>query len=290
MVGSTPCQPGRMLPPAAEASVNRYVALADRLLPRRICGFYVIGSAALGAFRPGRSDIDFVALVDGELSDREMRRVRALHLLTAGRSAARALARGDRSLPGTCNGVFVSADDIGRPVTAIRPLASHTGPLFARGAGFDANPVTWKVFRDSGIAVRGPAPLDLGLDPEPDRLRQWNLDNLNSYWRRWADTTLRGRPPMSRLSPPRWVTAWGVLGAPRLHHTIATGGVVSKEAAGEYALETFDASWHPIIREALAYRRTQPADPAFADPVHRNEQLGAFVAQTIDDANRLPTC
>ena len=43
--------------------VQRYLRLADRLLPGMITGFYVTGSVALGAYRPGRSDIDFVAVL-----------------------------------------------------------------------------------------------------------------------------------------------------------------------------------------------------------------------------------
>ena len=39
----------------------------------------------------------------------------------------------------------------------------------------------------------------------------------------------------------------GVLGAPRLHCTIATGTIITKEGAGQYALNTFDREWHHLI-------------------------------------------
>jgi len=48
----------------ARGIAARYLALADRLLPERIQAFYLVGSTALGAFRDGRSDVDFVAVVD----------------------------------------------------------------------------------------------------------------------------------------------------------------------------------------------------------------------------------
>ncbi len=35
------------------------------------------------------------------------------------------------------------------------------------------------------------------------------------------------------------VAAWGVLGPPRLHRTIATGDVISRDDAGEYAPDVF---------------------------------------------------
>jgi hypothetical protein len=260
--------------------------MADRLLPGRIQGFYVVGSTALGAFRPGRSDIDFVAALDRRLDRHELRRLRLVHVLTSGPAALRALARGQVSLPGCCNGTFVVADDLTRPVTAIGPVASQTGHEFGAGEGFDVNPVMWTVLADSGIAVRGPAPGTLGLDPEPDRLRQWNLDNLDGYWRPWAERALRGRGAM-RLRPGRWPAAWGALGAPRLHHTIATGRIISKEAAGEYALTTFDPQWHPVVHEALAYWRGHPATAAFPDARARTRRAAELVLEVVDQAHAL---
>jgi hypothetical protein len=78
-----------------------------------------------------------------------------------------------------------------------------------------------------------------------------------------------------------------VLGAPRLHCTIATGEVVSKDAAGEYALATFDPEWHPIIKEGLAYQRREPVP----DPAPRRQRIGrtaAFVSEVVRAANALP--
>ncbi len=43
-----------------------------------------------------------------------------------------------------------------------------------------------------------------------------------------------------------------------MHHTIATGQVISKEAAGKYALDVFSQAWHPLIGDALAYWRKEP--------------------------------
>ena len=46
-----------------------YLRLAERLLPGRVVGFYLVGSAALGSFRPGRSDIDFIAVMDSAVDE-----------------------------------------------------------------------------------------------------------------------------------------------------------------------------------------------------------------------------
>ena len=268
-----------------DGAVRRYLTMADRLLPGRLEGLYVVGSAALGAFRPGRSDIDFVAVLSGPATSADVRRLRVLHATTAAGTAPRAVLRG-QPLTGACNGVFVRVDDLRPPVTAIRPLASHSGHQFWVGRGFDVNPVVWKNLAERGIAVRGPAPSELGLDCEPGRLRAWNLDNLDRYWSPWASTLLTAPTRTARFRP-RWTTAWGVLGAPRLHHTIATREVISKEAAGNYALEVFDRSWHPIIREGLAYWLGQPADPAFRAVRKRAQRTAEFVLEVVAAAHAL---
>ncbi len=263
---------GPALTGPAERAARDYLALADRVLPRRVTALYLVGSAALGAFRPGRSDVDLVVVVDGDV---DPRRLRALHLLSGARTAARALAARHGPRTGTCNAAFVRADDLGRPVTEIRPVGSHVGHEVVAGKAFDVNPVGWKVFQERGIAVRGPDPAELGLDPQPELLRQWNIDNLRAYWRPWAERLLRRRTTLSR----RWTIAWGALGPPRLHHTVATGDVVAKEEAGTYALDTFDRRWHPLIREAIAYRDGRPPDGS----VHWRD-AGRFTLEVVEAA------
>ena len=280
-----------MLPPAVAADVDRYLAVADRLLPGRIVGFHVVGSVALGAYRRARSDIDFVALVDRRLDASELRRLRAVHVATALRTGAGELVRRRRpAVPGVCNGVFVLADDVSTPVTGIEPVASHSGHDFHVGRAFDVNPVVWKTLAEHGITVRGPSVSTLGVDPQPEQLAAFNRANLDGYWRRTAEELRRsgGRSLRARVSP-RWLSAWCALGPPRLHHTIATGEVISKEAAGEYALDAFGPAWHPLLREALAYWREQPSpDDRFSRPAVRAEAAADFVLAVVEDAARLP--
>jgi Domain of unknown function (DUF4111)/Nucleotidyltransferase domain len=276
------------VPADVRRTVDRYLGVADRLLADRITGFYLVGSVALDAYRPGRSDIDFVAVLDGDgdLSAADLRRLRLVHVASGVRTGPAALRRGHLGLPGTCNGVFVRAADVPRPVTTIVPLASHVGARLRAAGGFDVNPVQWTTLARHGVAVRGPEPGALGLDPAPERLRQWNLDNLAAYWVPWAQATRR-RPGLRWRASPGWSTAWGVLGAPRLHRTIATGDVISKEAAGEWAKATLDPRHHAIVDEGLAWWRGQPADPAFADVATRARATADLVLATADEAARL---
>jgi hypothetical protein len=275
------------LPGEARRIVDRYVRHLDRRLPGRVLGLYVVGSTALGAYRPGRSDIDVVGVTDGRFGPDDLRRLRMVHVGAGAGSVARAVARGRLAIPGTVNGVFVAAEDVARPVTAIVPVASHVGHEFHAGKGFDVNPVVWKTLAERGIAVRGPEPADLGLDPEPGKLRDWNLANLDGYWAGWAAGVLAASGRARRRAGSRWALSWGTLGAPRLHCTIATGEVVSKEAAGDYALATFGDRWRPLVEEAVAYRLDRPSPGHLRDPVTRARETGTFVREVVRRAREL---
>ena len=278
------------LPDEARRAVDRYLGHVDKRLPGRLVGLYVVGSAALGAYRPGRSDIDVVGVTDGRFDPDDRRRLRLVHLGAGAGAVGRALARARPMIPGTVNAVFVAAEDLARPVTTIVPVASHVGHEFRAGEGFDVNPVTWKILADRGVAVRGPEPGELDLDPEPEALRAWNLANLDRYWARYAAAVLAvaggGRVRLLRAGS-RWGVAWGALGAPRLHFTIATGEIVTKEDAGHYARATFGERWHPLIDEAVAYRLGRPSPGLLADAATRARETGLFVQEVVRSAHAL---
>ncbi|MCK2220262.1 nucleotidyltransferase domain-containing protein [Actinomadura sp. ATCC 31491] len=303
------------LPGELARAVSRYLAVADRLAPGLVAGCYVVGSAALGAWRPDVSDIDVVAVLDpaarpgerelrrdpaaqpGERElrrdpaarpgERELRRLSLLHKLGNLGAAGRALARRHPHIPHTVNAVFVAAADLGLPVTRIRPVASHSGPSFRRGRGFDVNPVMWTVLAERGIAVRGPAPGTLGLDPEPGLLRPWTLAQLRGHWARYATRAASDRPPRKRLQSPYRVALAQVLSPPRLHRTVATGEVVSKEEGVAYALDVFGGRWHPLLRLALARRLGSPAPAGAPAPAEVPRLAGAFIHEVVTDAGRL---
>ncbi|HKY68715.1 MAG TPA: hypothetical protein VJM49_20175 [Acidimicrobiales bacterium] len=84
---------------------------------------------------------------------------------------------------------------------------------------------------------------------------------------------------------PGWSTAWGVLGPPRLAHTIATGDVISKEEAGERSKAYLDPVLHAIVDDGLAWWRGEPADPRFAD-LRVRARTTADAALAVADAAR----
>lgn len=280
---------GSRLPGLVAERVDDLLSRLDRALPGRVEGFYVVGSACLGAFREGRSDIDFVAIAARGLGPEELRRMRAIH---RGRWTA-ALA-GDVALrrrwPLVCNGSYLERGALTRSPREVTALAGHVAGRFATaiapGGGFDVNPVTWHTLARHGIAVRGQEPDRLKIRADPAELRAWTRENLDSYWRTWV---ARARRRPSGVRPlTRWFAARGVLGVARLHYTLATGEIISKEAAGEYALATFAAEWRVVIEDALAFWRGGPASPGFRGrPGRRTLEAAEFVAHVIDTSPRV---
>ncbi|MBM6591579.1 aminoglycoside adenylyltransferase domain-containing protein [Brevibacterium sp. RIT 803] len=240
------------LPEEAARAVESYLRIADRLLPGAVTACAVGGSIALDAYRPGRSDIDVIAVLSDEWKDHQslMARLRLLHLAQVPRLTVRA-ARG-MGFSACCNTVFVWQSEITRAVTEINPVASHVGEVFDSQGAFDVNPVIWKELVDGGVSVRGSPVSDWNLDSEPGELRNWVERNIREYWAPLAESARRVRRPLSAGA-----VEWCLLGPARMHYTLLTREIISKEDAGRHALEAFP-DHSAIIEVALARLRSDP--------------------------------
>ncbi len=254
-----------------QAVVDDYLSAVDRAVPGLVEGFYLVGSVALGDFRPHASDVDFVAVTASPPSEPD---------LVALRRAHRSLARRP-----FLDGAYVTWQDLGaEPALAAPGAGVHEGRLHRRDGGCD--PVTWHTLADHGVPVRGPEPAALRVWTSRVALSAWTRRNLDDYWRVWLrrSSRLLSRPGLACVHP--WGPAWGVLGVSRLHYTLATGGITSKYGAGLYARETFDPRWSRIVDECLRLRRGDGGRPGYRSPFARRRAALAFVAMVIEDAHR----
>lgn len=244
------------LPPLVEDVVGTYVDLVHAEAAGLIQGLYLVGSVALNDFRPRTSDIDFVA-VTGPRPD-------ATALVALARVHAQLQARWPRPF---FDGIYVTWDDL-----ALDP--SHVGPRPHSHEGrFDADsisipdPVTWHTLARCGLTCLGPSPSDLDIWADPSGLATWTVGNLEAYWRRWRDRASRLLSPFGVFSLSPYATVWAVTGVSRLHYTLATGDICSKEDAGHHALATFPERWHRVVHEALRIRRADRAGPSIGSVV-----------------------
>lgn len=254
--------------PEAEHAAGVLAGLLERHMQDRIAALHLVGSAADGDFRPGRSDLDFVAVLRAPLSDSEYQALGIVHRLYGS----------DPTLP-LLGGIWITEPDLaaGPDLTPDGPT-SHDGVLIGTARG-DRNPITWAQLRDVAVTVVGA--LDrAALWDNPARLALWTRENAESYWVPWVAKaanlwTSRGLAMLGRAAP-----TWGVLGISRLHYTLATGKIASKSAAGEHAKSALDPRWHRIVDDCLATRRgTGPS--RYGNPFERRSDALAFAGMAI---------
>lgn len=248
------------LPADVADACAAYLDLVDRHAPGLVEGLYLQGSVALGDYRPGVSDIDFVA-VTGRAADPAA--VAAIH------------AELRRRCPGPdFDGLYVGWDDLRRdPALAAPGLAVHDWRV-EPASRFERNLVTWHILASSGVTLRGPAVTGLGVHTDWPALAAATERNLVEYWTPWLHGPARGLAGLSA-----WATAWGVLGVARLRHTLATGRVTSKTEAAGYAFDRYGPRWHRIVGEALRIRVGGPA--RYRSPRRRRADLVDCVAEML---------
>jgi hypothetical protein len=231
-----------------------YLARADAVAPGLVQGLYLEGSTALGDYREGVSDVDFVA-VTARQPETEV--IRAVHAGLPRRPIF--------------DGCYVTLDDLRRDPRSLPPgTAVHerrVNPSTPRSL------VTWHVLAQGGVAVRGMDAPEVFTDWPG--LAELTLENLESYWRPWAR-----RMRVSPVGLSGWAVTWGVLGAARLRHTLAAGRVTSKTEAGRFAVDTYGPRWERIVAEALRLRLGGPA--RYREPFTRRADLLSFLTTVLD--------
>lgn len=264
------------LPSPVQAVVDNYLDAVGVEVPGLIEGLYLVGSVALGDFRLHGSDIDFVAVTADRPDTKNLAALERVHF--------RLRERWRRPF---FDGIYVTWDDLANDPALIRPGPSaHESRFNPNGRG-EWNPVTWHTLAQHGVRCQGPAVADLTVWNDPAVLAAWTNDNLDTYWRRWLDRGARlvSRDGMAQLTA--WACAWYVLGVCRLHYTLATGAITSKEGAGLYALSAFAEKWRRVIEEALRIRRGAAGRSAYRSPLARRRDVHAFSNMVIADAHRV---
>ncbi|MEZ0116020.1 hypothetical protein ABH920_010062 [Catenulispora sp. EB89] len=226
---------------AYEQAADRYLkALEATLAPDMLRGVYVVGSAALDGWRPGRSDLDLLMVLDRPMTASDLAMAGEMH----------AELEATRADGPHCDGHYVTPDLLGTRSQAKVPSA--VDGVF-KPEGHATDPVLWAILDRHGVTLRGPQASELKVAPDPEWLREWNRGNLESYWRTHVGyrTHFSSQDPDSPVNP--YLLAWEATGPGRLHATIATGEVISKEAAADYTAELFP-KYADLCAKAKAYR------------------------------------
>ena len=237
-------------------------------MPELVSSLHLVGSAADGDFRPGSSDLDFVAILSHPATDDEIEALVILHRAYSS----------DPTLP-ALDGIWVTEAELAEGPDTCRDGPTSHDNQFLEAARGNRNPVTWAMLRESALTVAGKTDRS-ALWHDPARLASWTLGNVESYWARWHT---RASKPLSQSGLAmlgRAASMWGVLGISRLHYTLATRRIASKSAAGEHALASFEDRWHRIINECLRIRRGDRGS-LYGNPFERRRDALDFVAMAI---------
>jgi hypothetical protein len=265
------------LPAPVDDLVAAYLGLVDAVAPGLLEGLYLTGSVALGDFRPRGSDVDFVAVTAAPIE----------------RSSLAALARvhaglGARFPRPHFDGSYLTWHDLADDPANCRSVPYAHGGRFHAPGRFELSPITWITLARHGVAARGPAPATLTVWADPAVLDRWTRGNLERYWRPWRGRHGRLLPSYYIASSKPWAAEWGALGVSRLHYTLTTGQITSKDGAGRYALARFPARWGRLLAEALRIRRGGGGRSRYRTPFGRRRDLLAYVTLVIEDGLRLP--
>lgn len=239
-----------MLPRSVSEAVGNYFRLLSSEDVVFVSGIYLLGSIALGDYQEGRSDIDFAALLDGPMGEDRGDRLARVHRAMTNRGGP------------SFDGFYLEPHRL-RDVPTTMELAtfSLSGSFHRESPCFECNAVTWALWSGHGMALLGPQPRDLGIAHDEATLRNFQIGNLGGYWRGWianATSVLSRKPKEHRVDAG--TIAWGILGVARIACTLATGRVVSKSEAGQWALRHYGRRGHLFINAALAARRGEASE------------------------------
>lgn len=253
------------MPPAILRAAETWLEEVDAALPGAVSAFFVVGSAALGAFQPGHSDVDFVAVAA------QLPHPGQLPLLT------QAHRRAQRAAGHSLDGCMVTKEAL-RGQYAGPILRFHDGRV-EPGEGWRTVSVDAHVLREYGVPLRGHSPAQLMPPTDWDALCVAMVDNLNTYWRRWrqASGTWNSTKGVGLLWNKQ--VEWGVLGVSRIAYSLREHAIIGKTGAGQYMLGIAPSRWHAILREALRPRLDGPA--RFPTPFARRREALAYIDWVI---------
>lgn len=253
------------LPPEVVELCETWLALVDGLAPGLVTGLHLRGGLALGEWRPGASDVDFVAVLAHRPGEREVEALRQSHA-----------ALGERLPEVPFDGMHLVAEDLSGDPDECPDLPCVLHRHFEAEARYDVSPVAWHELALGGVAVRGEPLGPAAVWTDRGRLAAFTRDNLDTYWRATADALAA----MPSEGEGEEACCWCVLGVARLHHLLVTGEQTTKSGAGRWGLDHYPERFHRVLAEALRIRDGGPEQYA-ADAATRARDTADFTAFVV---------
>ncbi len=254
-------------------ALGAYVDALHEAFPERVYALSLYGSLALGGFVERTSDIDFLTVMVGHISEDDQVAIKALH---------QSLRRVDRWAT-RLDGEYAELDQIEAGELDTPCLFVADGSLAGRR---EVSKAGWLTLVQCGISVIGPEPAAFIPDVPWVDVEQEMCYNLGVYWApkaasRWL------------FLSSTWV-AFAVLTLCRIFYTMDRHAVTSKPAVAEYALGILPAEWHRLIHEALRVQTGELGPSLYMSRVARASETRRFIRAMVQLCGerfllRLPT-
>ncbi len=259
----------RDIPIKVQQALDSYFDKMDSQFPDLFHSFYLYGSVSLGEFQDTYSDIDFVGVIHRNLSDSERVNLQQIHLEL------------QAEIPSIIfDGWYFVQEDFHllqeRSATGLRV---NEGKILG-SVPYEKDSIDAFQLKTYGITLKGQQATELPFIPDWDTLLSNMKDNLNSYW-----VNLLNRSRMATIENIEDIE-WGVLGISRLLYTFTKRDIISKVGAGEFAMRSLPSKWHPILQEAIDYRRGI-LSTSYASKEERSEDTKAYIEFLIQTCNEL---
>jgi hypothetical protein len=251
------------LPGPVEAVCTTFLDAAPDGL---VSGLYLHGGIAFGEWVEAKSDVDFTATLSRRPDEEDTAALRTAH-------ATVATTYGDSPY---FDGAHLLADDLARPPAECPDVPAVLMQAFEVRDAYD--PVSRHELARHGVTVAGPPVETLDIWTDDAALREHTIDNLDTYWRRQAESC--AADPDRAASD--FACEWVVPGAARLHHLLVTGRQTSKSRAARWGLTFYPERFHRVLREAL-WVRERACAPQYHDLAERGADVTAFAAYVVGE-------
>lgn len=256
------------LPENIEIVVNDYINNFNAKLPDLMESFYLVGSIALNDYHEGKSDIDFVCIINRDVTYDETKLIGEIHKEISSKYPKKVL-----------EGSYVTSQQIGK--SDIGPVLYFDGKNVRHDdKSGNAGIVTWFMLKKYGITIIGKSPEHYIPYIDVDDLISYVHFNANTYWAKWTEMASKRLSVDSVLTLFEQKVEWGVLGISRLYYTMHEEDIVSKYGAGKYALGRVPLDFEMILKEALRIRKGE-SKSYYKSPFRRRKDTILFMKYMI---------
>ena len=223
------------IPTPVQPLINAYLQALEPLRSH-FYGIYIFGSIALDAFEELVSDIDVVALTQGEWTTSELAQLKALHTQLLRKY----------QISKHLEVLYIPLHNLGKCNGEIAPYPSFYHGKFSPAAYGDLNYITWWTVKNKSIRLLGPERSTIPFEVAWQDVLETMRDNLDGYWASKAK-----RPYLFLLDG--WIEL-AVTTLCRILTTIEEEEIITKLVALKRWRDRLPTRWRPLIDEAWCIR------------------------------------